>query len=61
MFGFSVVLMASWEIVLATASLGLLNGGTAGFLYTNLASWIGFTCAYAVGMKKKCCVVWDMC
>ena len=47
MFGFSVVLMASWEIVLATAVLGLLDGGTAGFLYTNLASWIGFTCVYA--------------
>lgn len=47
MFGFSVILMASWEIVLATAPLGLLNGGTAGLLYTNLASWFGFICIYA--------------
>ncbi|KAK3724051.1 hypothetical protein LTR37_001173 [Vermiconidia calcicola] len=47
MFGFSVVLMASWETILATAPLGLLNGGTAGLLYTNLATWIGFIAVYA--------------
>ena len=47
MFGFSVVLMASWEVILATAPLGLLNGGTAGFLYTNLGTWLGFIAVYA--------------
>ncbi len=47
MFGFSVILMASWEAILATAPLGLLNGGTAGLLYTNLATWLGFICVYA--------------
>ena len=27
MFGFSVILMASWEVILATAPLGLLSSG----------------------------------
>ena len=31
----------------STAFLGLLNGGSAGFLYTNLATWIGFLAVYA--------------
>lgn len=47
MFGFSVILMSSWEGILSTASLGLSNGGSAGFLYTNLATWIGFITVYA--------------
>jgi choline transport protein len=47
MFGFSVVLMASWEGILSTAALGLTNGGSAGFLYTNLATWLGFIAVYA--------------
>jgi len=47
MFGFSVILMASWEAILSTAALGLTNGGSAGFLYTNLATWLGFITVYA--------------
>lgn len=47
MFGFSVILMASWEGILSTAALGLGNGGSAGLLYTNLATWIGFLAVYA--------------
>ena len=47
MFGFSVILMASWEVILSSAALGLLNGGSAGLLYTNLATWIGFIFVYA--------------
>lgn len=47
MFGFSVILMASWEGILSTAALGLSNGGSAGFLYTNLATWVGFIAVYA--------------
>lgn len=47
MFGFSVILMASWEGILSTASIGLGNGGSAGLLYTNLATWIGFIAVYA--------------
>jgi amino acid transporter len=47
MFGFSVVLMCSWEVILSTATLGLGNGGSAGLLYTNLATWIGFIAVYA--------------
>lgn len=47
MFGFSVILMASWEGILSTAALGLTNGGSAGFLYTNLATWLGFIAVYA--------------
>jgi hypothetical protein len=47
MFGFSVILMASWEAILSTAALGLTNGGSAGFLYTCLATWLGFITVYA--------------
>ncbi|KAK3671369.1 hypothetical protein LTR78_008830 [Recurvomyces mirabilis] len=53
MFGFSLILMCSWEGILSTASLGLLsalgcgNGGSAGVLYTNLATWVGFIAVYA--------------
>lgn len=47
MFGFSVILMASWEAILSTAALGLTNGGSAGFLYTCLATWLGFIAVYA--------------
>ncbi|KAK4574910.1 hypothetical protein LTR86_000759 [Recurvomyces mirabilis] len=47
MFGFSLILMCSWEGILSTASLGLGNGGSAGVLYTNLATWIGFIAVYA--------------
>jgi hypothetical protein len=39
--------MASWEGILSTAALGLGNGGSAGFLYTNLATWLGFVAVYA--------------
>jgi choline transport protein len=46
-FGFSVILMASWEVILSTATLGLGNGGSAGLLYMLLATWIGFICIYA--------------
>ena len=35
------------EASLSTATLGLQNGGSAGFLYTNLATWIGFLAVYA--------------
>ena len=31
----------------STASIGLGNGGSAGLLYTNLATWIGFMAVYA--------------
>lgn len=47
MFGFSVILMASWEVMLSTVALGLGNGGSAGLLYTNLATWLGFIGVYA--------------
>lgn len=47
MFGFSVILMSSWETILSTTALGLTNGGSAGFLYTNLATWLGFIAVYA--------------
>jgi choline transport protein len=68
MFGFSVILMASWEGILSTAALGLGNGGSAGFLYTNLATWLGFVAVYASlgemgsmaptsGKHELCCLV----
>lgn len=51
MFGFSVILMCSWEVILSTATLGLGNGGTAGFLYTNLGTWLGFVCVVCLSIR----------
>jgi choline transport protein len=59
--------MASWEGILSTAALGLGNGGSAGFLYTNLATWLGFVAVYASlgemgsmaptsGKHRHCCL-----
>ncbi|KAK3066800.1 hypothetical protein LTR53_016701 [Teratosphaeriaceae sp. CCFEE 6253] len=47
MFGFSMILMCSWEGILSTAAIGLGNGGSAGLLYTNLATWLAFIAIYA--------------
>ncbi|KAL8849400.1 MAG: hypothetical protein Q9221_005638 [Calogaya cf. arnoldii] len=41
-FGFSMVLMSSWETQLATATFGLTNGGTAGAIYVYIATFFGF-------------------
>ncbi|KAF2475067.1 amino acid transporter [Lindgomyces ingoldianus] len=43
-FGFSMILMACWEIVLSTSGIGLTNGGTGGLIWTYLFSWMGFIC-----------------
>ncbi|KAK8127242.1 hypothetical protein PG984_008350 [Apiospora sp. TS-2023a] len=41
-FGFSMILMQAWESVLAVGSIGLTNGGTAGYIWMFLVCWIGF-------------------
>ncbi|KAI1625517.1 amino acid/polyamine transporter I [Exophiala viscosa] len=41
-FGFSMILMASWETILGTSIIGLINGGTAGMIWLYLVAWIGF-------------------
>ncbi|KAI4270732.1 MAG: hypothetical protein LQ337_006496 [Flavoplaca oasis] len=41
-FGFSMVLMSSWEVQLAAATFGLTNGGTAGAIYIYIATFSGF-------------------
>ncbi|OAL31186.1 hypothetical protein AYO22_01219 [Fonsecaea multimorphosa] len=41
-FGFSMILMASWETMLGTSIIGLINGGTAGMIWLYLVAWIGF-------------------
>lgn len=41
-FGFSMILMQAWESVLAVGSIGLTNGGTAGYVWMFLVCWIGF-------------------
>jgi hypothetical protein len=55
MFGFSVILMASWEGILSTAALGLGNGGSAGFLYTSLGEMGSM--APTSGKHELCCLV----
>lgn len=46
MFGFSAILMCSWESLLSTLSIALQNGGTAGLIWTWLIVWVGFTAVY---------------
>ncbi|EGR44120.1 amino acid transporter [Trichoderma reesei QM6a] len=41
-FGFSMILMASWEFSLSVATIGLVNGGTAGFIWMFFVCWMGF-------------------
>ncbi|KAF4993990.1 hypothetical protein FGRMN_6121 [Fusarium graminum] len=41
-FGFSMILMASWEFSLSVSTIGLLNGGTAGLIWMFFVCWVGF-------------------
>ncbi|UKZ61281.1 uncharacterized protein TrAtP1_002548 [Trichoderma atroviride] len=41
-FGFSMILMASWEFSLSVSTIGLVNGGTAGLIWMFFVCWIGF-------------------
>lgn len=43
-FGFSMILMCTWEVVLGTSFFSLYNGGTAGFIWMHLVAWSGFLC-----------------
>ncbi|KAJ9660474.1 hypothetical protein H2201_006896 [Coniosporium apollinis] len=47
MLGFSSTLMATWECVLATAGLALINGGLGGFVWTFLITTICFQAVVA--------------
>lgn len=46
MFGFSAILMCSWESLLSSLSIVLTNGGTAGLIWTWALVWLGFTAVY---------------
>ncbi|KAF1812932.1 amino acid transporter [Eremomyces bilateralis CBS 781.70] len=41
-FGFSMILMATWEVALGVSTLGLMNGGTAGMVWMFFIVWWGF-------------------
>ncbi|KAH7124297.1 amino acid/polyamine transporter I [Dactylonectria macrodidyma] len=41
-FGFSMILMASWEFSLSVSTIGLVNGGTAGLIWMFFVCWVGF-------------------
>jgi choline transport protein len=41
-FGFTMLVMCSWETMLGTSIIGLINGGTAGMIWMYLVAWIGF-------------------
>lgn len=41
-FGFTMLVMCSWETMLGTSIIGLINGGTAGLIWMYLVAWIGF-------------------
>lgn len=40
-FGFSMILMQSWEVSSSLAVIGLLNGGTAGVIWMFPICWAG--------------------
>ncbi|KAF2464360.1 amino acid transporter [Lindgomyces ingoldianus] len=41
-FGFSLILMGTWETLLGTVAFGLGNGGPSGLIYTYIGVYIGF-------------------
>ncbi|KAI0018942.1 amino acid/polyamine transporter I [Xylariomycetidae sp. FL0641] len=41
-FGFSMILMATWEFSLSVSTISLFNGGTAGFIWIFFICWVGF-------------------
>jgi amino acid permease len=41
-FGFALIIMGTWEAVLATVAFGLGNGGPGGLIWTFIATYIGF-------------------
>ncbi|EZF28580.1 amino-acid permease [Trichophyton mentagrophytes] len=43
--GFTCTLMATWESVLLTSTLALVNGGKGGMVYMYIATFIGFFCS----------------
>jgi len=47
MFGFSTVLLCTWESVVMTLGLSLLNGGTAGLFWNYVIGIIGFGFVYS--------------
>ena len=55
MFGFSAILMCSWESLLSSLSIVLANGGTAGLVWTWLLVWIGFTAVYLSMAEVRTC------
>ncbi|ORY11433.1 amino acid/polyamine transporter I [Clohesyomyces aquaticus] len=44
-FGFTMVLMATWEAQLSANIFGLINGGTGGLIWMYLGSFVGFFAA----------------
>ncbi|KAK6819479.1 hypothetical protein PG987_015962 [Apiospora arundinis] len=42
-FGFTMILMQSWEAIFGLSIIGLTNGGTAGYIWMYFVSWVGFT------------------
>ncbi|KAL9024284.1 MAG: hypothetical protein Q9180_007947, partial [Flavoplaca navasiana] len=56
-FGFSMVLMSSWEVQLATANFGLTNGGTAGAIYIYIATFFGFAQSIAGATAMTCILI----
>lgn len=45
MFGFTMVLMATWEAQLSANVFGLINGGTGGLIWTYIGTLFGFLAA----------------
>ncbi|RYO81007.1 hypothetical protein DL762_007356 [Monosporascus cannonballus] len=46
-FGLSMILTGTWELILGVSTFGLLCGGTAGLIWMYLVCWVGFICTNA--------------
>lgn len=46
-FGFTMVLMATWEAQFSASTFILVNGGTAGAIWVYLIAFVGFFAAIA--------------
>ncbi|KAF2402027.1 amino acid transporter [Trichodelitschia bisporula] len=46
-FGFSMILLSTWETQLGSAVNGINNGGTAGMIYVYIGTFIGFSAVIA--------------
>ncbi|KAL2280607.1 hypothetical protein FJTKL_12430 [Diaporthe vaccinii] len=57
MFGFTMILMASWQSIISVSNIGFVNGGTAGLIWMFFIRWVAFifinTSMYVSNISKS--------